>query len=336
MRITPSLLHKIARDTVTQRIRSDRSVLSVYLSGSLLENDPLFGGTADIDLVFIHLEPVTAEREIQRLSDEVHLDIAHYERGIFQHARDLRLHPWLGPSIINCKIMYDPQHFMNFTQASVRGQFDQPEYVLGRARGLVEHARQIWLELHDGHAKPGAVPMFQYLRAVEHAANAIAALSGQPLTERRFLLLFPSRADAVGQPGLYRGLLGLLGAHQTDPDILTTWMPDWDLAYQTIPVDKAPPRLHAERYLYYRQAFDKHIRGAYPHNVLWPLLNTWTRAILLIPTSSPAREAWEKAMGMLGFLGADFKERVAALDAYLDSVEEILDRYAQKSGIEEE
>lgn len=335
MRITPAILHKIARDTVAQRIRSDRTILSVYLSGSLLENDPLFGGTADIDLVFIHLEPVAAEREIQRLSDEVHLDIAHYERGAFHHSRDLRLHPWLGPSIFNCKIMYDPQHFMNFTQASVRGQFDQPEYILGRARGLAEHARQIWLELHEGRAKPGSKPMFQYLRAVEHAANAIAALSSMPLTERRFLLLFPSRADAVGQPGLYAGLLGLLGAPQVDPELLAAWLTDWDLAYQTLPAEKTPPRLHPDRHLYYQQAFDKLIRGAQPHDVLWPLLNTWTGAIKLIPDPSPAREAWEKAIGKLGFMGTDFKERVAALDAYLDTIEEILDRFAQNAGIEE-
>ena len=110
--------------------------------------------------------------------------------------------------------------------------------------------------------------MFQYLRAVEHAANAISALSSKPLTERRFLLLYPSRAEAVGQPGLYPGLLGLLGAPQSDRDILTAWLPDWDLAYQTVPVEKAPPRLHAERHLYYRQAFDKLVQGAHPHNIL--------------------------------------------------------------------
>ncbi len=54
MRITPEILQKLARDTVAQRTRSDRDVVAVYLQGSLLRDDPLLGGTADIDLFFIH------------------------------------------------------------------------------------------------------------------------------------------------------------------------------------------------------------------------------------------------------------------------------------------
>ena len=90
MRITPALLLKIARDTVAQRTRSDRGLLSIYLHGSLLEDDPLLGGTADIDLGVIHDEEYSMEREIQRLTDEVHLDIAHHARSDYRWARSLR------------------------------------------------------------------------------------------------------------------------------------------------------------------------------------------------------------------------------------------------------
>ena len=141
MRITPAMLNKIARDTVAQRTRQDHSILAIYLAGSLFSGEPLLGGTADIDLFFIHNDVVSPEREIQRLTDEVHLDIAHHGREEYTQARTLRLHPWLGHSIINCNIMHDPQHFMDFTQASVRGQFDQPENVLSRVQGQAEHAR---------------------------------------------------------------------------------------------------------------------------------------------------------------------------------------------------
>jgi hypothetical protein len=44
MRITTETLLKIARDTVAQRTRSDRSLLAIYLTGSLLESEPLLGG----------------------------------------------------------------------------------------------------------------------------------------------------------------------------------------------------------------------------------------------------------------------------------------------------
>ena len=122
-----------------------RSIWLVPCSAEIL----CWVGTADIDLFFIHNDSVSPEREIQRLTDEVHLDIAHHGRDDYTQARNLRQHPWLGYGIINCNIMYDPQHFMDFTQASVRGQFDQPENVLSRVQGQAEHARQIWLALHD-------------------------------------------------------------------------------------------------------------------------------------------------------------------------------------------
>jgi hypothetical protein len=67
MRITPAMLNKIARDTVAQRTRQDHSILAIYLAGSLFSGEPLLGGTADIDLFFIHNDIVSPEREIQRL-----------------------------------------------------------------------------------------------------------------------------------------------------------------------------------------------------------------------------------------------------------------------------
>ena len=171
MRITTSLLHKIARDTVAQRTRTDHSILAVYLSGSLVSGDPLLGGTTDIDLFIIHNDLTSPEREIERLTDEVHLDIAHQARDIYHETRALRLHPWLGEIIINCKVMYDPQHFLDFTQASVRAQFDQPEIRLQRVQSQAEHARQIWLALHDLEIEPQIPQVEQYLRAVGHAAK---------------------------------------------------------------------------------------------------------------------------------------------------------------------
>jgi hypothetical protein len=195
MRITPESLLKIARDTVARRTRSDRNLLSVYLHGSLLETDPLLGGTTDIDLVFIHDDSPLVAREIQPLTDEIHLDIAHHARSTYRHGRDLRQHAWLGPTVFSCKVLYDPQHFMDFTQASVRGQFNRAENVLGRARRQAEHARQIWLDLHNQAGEPGLEQVALYLRAVEHAGNAVASLNGPPLTERRFLMRFPGRVE---------------------------------------------------------------------------------------------------------------------------------------------
>jgi hypothetical protein len=334
MRITSATLHKIARDTVARRTRTDRGLLSIYLHGSLLEDDPLLGGTADIDLVFVHDEGVIVEREIQRLTDEVHLDIAHHERSDYRRARNLRVHPWLGPIISSCRILYDPHHFMDFTQASVRGQFNRPDYVLARSRNLMEHARQMWVSLDALSAEPGVGDVDLYLRAVEHVANAVASLSGPPLTERRFLMRFPSRAEAVGHPGLYPGLLGLLGAPNVYASTLTEWLAVWKATFQAIPEENVPARLHPSRCFYYLRSFEKILQEEKPHDVLWPLLRTWTQAVRLLPEGSGAAGRWQEAFLHLGLYGDEFQERVSALDAYLDNVEEVVEDWARERGAE--
>ena len=229
MRINRDTLLGIAGDTVAQRVRQDRGVLSAYLCGSLLGDNYLLGGTADIDLVFIHIDTPPVEREIVRLTDEVHLDIAHYAQKVFREPRRLRQHAWLGPTIFSCRLLSDSQHFMDFTQASVRGQFEQPDHVLERARPQLDHARQIWEGLSSkatGQAGPQEVSL--YLKAIEHAVNAVACLSGPPLTERRFLLGFPERAAAARHPGLYPGLLGMLGAPRVSPEAIRPMLSQWE------------------------------------------------------------------------------------------------------------
>lgn len=332
MRITQETLHRIANDTVAKRTRTDRDLLSIYLHGSLLDESPLIGGTTDIDLVFIHDDSPFVEREIVVLTDEVHLDIAHHARSEYRDTRTLRLHPWLGPTIVGCKVLYDPQHFMDFIQASVGGQFYRPDFVLGRGRGMVEHARQMWLSLHVMTANPGIDEFIMYLKAVEHVINGVASLSGPPLTERRFLLQFPDRAEAVEKPGLYAGLLGLLGVANVDIDVLRTCVEAWQSAYDAIPTDNAPAELHPGRRAYYLRAFEALLNGKNYQDVLWPLLRTWTNAVVQLPEAADERSLWYKHLDQIGLMGAGFRQRVAALDAYLDTVEELIEIWARFHG----
>lgn len=333
MRITSETLFKIAHDTMIQRTRSDRDLIAIYLHGSLLEGDPLLGGTTDIDLVFIHDDAAPVAREIQRLTDEVHLDIAHHSRGEYRHARDLRLHPWLGPTLFRCKILHDPQHFMDFTQAGVRSQFNRPDNILARARSQAEHAREMWLALHEMTTEPGLEDVALFLRAVEHAANAISLLSGPPCTERRFLLQFSQRAEAIGRGGLFLGLLGLLGAQNANVESLRAWLPAWEVAYKAIPSGKAPPRLHPDRRAYYRQALDKTLQSEQPRSVLWPMLHTWTHAVSLLPLDSAEHQTWQEVFRQLELFGPALAQRIAALDAYLDTIEETLDEWGRANGV---
>jgi hypothetical protein len=334
MRINRSALLTFASDTVAQRIRKERNIISAYLTGSLLGEDYLLGGTADIDLVFIHLDEIPVEREIVHLTDEVHLDIAHYSQKTFANPRRLRLDPWLGHAISSARLLHDTQHFMDFTQASVRGQFDRPEVVLARARPLLDHARQLWAALASSPpAQPQPSALAHYLHAVGHAANAIAVLSGPPLTERRLLLNFPRRAAAAGRAGLSPGLLGMLGASHVSAEDVLAWLPGWEAAFDAVPDAQRPPRLDACRRKYYRQAFLAMLAGEHPHAVLWPLLRTWISTASSLPEAHPALTEWREACLRLGLADQGFSERISALDVYLDTVDETMDVWARENGV---
>jgi hypothetical protein len=332
MRITNEILLKLAKDTAARSVQEDRSLLAVYLHGSLLRETPLLGNTTDIDLFYIHNEEVALEREIVRLTDDVHLDISHHSHKVYRQPRELRQHPWLGPIINSCKILYDPQHFLDFAQASVRGQFDRPDQVMGRISSLSEHARQIWLGFHLEPKEPRPQDILKYLRAIDHAVNAIAGISGPPLTERRFLLDLPARMDAVHRHGFYPAVLGLLGAPMVDAEVLRSWLPAWQEAYLALSPDRAPLRLHPHRLPYYQHAIEAILASDQYHDVLWPFWHTWTVAICDLPEDSVHRTAWQDAGQRLGLVGAGFAERIRALDSFLDTVEDTLELWARENG----
>jgi hypothetical protein len=333
MRINRNMLLKIARDVVDKRVIEDRSIMAIYLQGSLLSENPLIGNTADIDLFFIHSDEVSPEREIIRISDEVHLDISHHSHRVYRQPRELRVHPWLGPAVYGCKIMYDPQHFIDFTQASVRGQFNTSTNILTRVQKQAGHAREMWEELSEQSHEPNSQDISLYMRSLEHAANAVSGLNGQCLTERRFLNQLQQHAEAVDKPGLQAGFLGLLGGTNLDADRIRSWLPEWANAYTQLPENLAPVRLHACRELYYQRAVEELLDGPLPVHALWPLWHTWTDIICALPENSSAQAVWQQAGETLGLLGDGFYLKVDGLDAYLDQVEEILESWARANGI---
>jgi len=336
MRITHDTMMRIAKDAVDRTVRKNRSIIAAYLSGSLIEDEFLLGGTVDIDLFFIHTDEVIVEREIVAMTEDVHLDIAHHRYRDYQQPRDLRIHPWLGPVLNNAQIMHDPQHFLDFTQASVRGQFDRADYILERIQSQLETARKIWFELQGINKESSIEEAFVYIKAIKLIANAIASFSDAPLTERRFLLHLKERAEAIESPGLYHGFLGLLGAPNVDIEIIKRWLHNWEKAYLDITEDVRPVRLNKNRYRYYRNAFDEILAMDKPEAVLFPLIRTWVLAAINLPKENESREKCSEALGLLGIAGDKFGERILALDAFLDVVEEIVENWAKANGVWEQ
>ncbi|WP_299029077.1 hypothetical protein [uncultured Thermanaerothrix sp.] len=332
MRITREMLLNLARETAERTARRQRDIVCIFLIGSLLDEEPLLGGSGDIDLVIIHDAEPLAPREVQRLSDEITLDVAHLGLAAFQPARRLRHDPWLGSALWgNPLVLYDRQHWLEFTQASGTAQFTLPENVYQRAQRLAQAARARWRDLNETPPAP-LDAAWGLLEAATQAANAIACLSGAPLTERRFVLNFPARAQAVARPGLAAGLTDLIGGEAAAREGLQTWKSAWLEALEAVATcADAPPRLSAARRAYYQRPVEA-LATEQPLAAWWIQWRTWTRALVHLGATSPCYADWHAAGEALGLGLSHLPQQLAALDAYLDTVEETLDQWAAQHG----
>jgi hypothetical protein len=336
MRVTRESLIRIAKETAQERAFNDRDIIAGYLTGSLVssETDPMLGGTADIDIIFVHAEEPKHRREFVKLTPDFHLDISHRAKAEFKRPRELRLDPWLGWEMYDPLLLYEREKFFEFIQAGLRAgfEFNAPAPALQRSRLLLSHARGIWRELLLLGDPVTPKDVAQYMKALYHAVNAVAELSGPPLQERRLLLEFPSRAETAQRAGMTDGLLDLLGALNLDPSSIDGWLADWKLAFESaMENNRVDPRIHPARLNYYEKAIKALLAGETPHAALWPLLQTWTLAVDVLPDQTGA---WTSACDQLGFTSARMEEHVNGLDQYLDEVEILLDELATQHGLE--
>ena len=334
MRITRDTLLKIAKDTAAQRIRVTRRVLCIYLTGSCLSEEPLLGGSGDIDLVMIQDSEPLIPREVIRLSEEVSLDIRHYAQESFLQPRHLRVEPWLGPILYNKPmVLHDPNHWFDYTMASTGSQFLQPDNVLARARSLAESARQTWMDLGMGPSTDPLRRVYAYTKAIENAGNAFASLSGVPLTERRFMLNIPQRAAQLQQPDLSSGLLHLAGGTADfNAASWPGWLAQWEVALSAAGgQENIPSRLLPARRSYYTHAAAA-LWNDHPLAALWIMIRTWSQSAAHLPLDSEHRAALVPVLHALGLDEAGLEKRLDEMDTYLDRVEETLDRWGKKNG----
>jgi hypothetical protein len=245
----------------------------------------------------------------------------------------LRSNPWLGYELYAPQLLYETKHFFEFHQASLRAGFDDPKNLLKRCFVLLNTARKNWLDLQFSAADFSPPAMLKYLEALHHAVNAIAELTGAPLTERRILLDFNARAEAIERPEFARGFLGLLGGSELSAGTLTEWLPAWTEFYSFASERSGVDiRVHYARQAYYKNASEEMLRGENPHAVLYPLLLTWTLTAESLPKNQIT--AWESACQLLEIGGEHFERRLAGLDQYLDNIEEMLEEKVRAQGFE--
>ena len=336
MRVTRESLIRIAKETAQERAFNDQDIIAAYLTGALVSDiDPMLGGTADIDIIFVHASEPKDRREFVQLTPDFHLDISHRAKAEFKRPRELRLDPWLGWEMYDPMLLYEREKFFEFIQAGLRAgfEFNAPAPALQRSRLLLSHGRAIWRDLLAVEDTLAPKDLAQYLKSLYHAVNAVAELSGAPLQERRLMLEFAPRAETAQRPGLNDGLLDLLGALNLDAPVIQAWLPDWKQAYEAAMVDnRVDPRIHPARLNYYEKAIRAMLEGEKPQSALWPLLQTWTLAVEVLPDE--LLRSWQTACEQLGFTAAGVEARVNGLDQYLDEVEVLLDELATQYGLE--
>ena len=338
MRVTRESLIRIAKETAQQRAFNDPDVIAAYLTGALAsDTDPLLGGTADIDVIFVHAEEPKHRREFIKLTPDFHVDLSHRARAEFKRPRELRLDPWLGWEMYDPLLLYEREKFFEFIQAGLRAgfEFNAPAPALQRSRLLLSHARGIWRDLLGVEDTVTPKDVAQYMKSLYHAVNAVAELSGPPLQERRLMLEFPPRAETAQRVGMNDGLLDLLGALNLDPALISEWVPDWKLAFEAAAENsRVDPRIHPARLNYYEKAIRSMLEGENPHAALWPLLQTWTLAADVLPEDASTLWLWRSACERLHLTASGFEEHVNGLDQYLDEVEILLDELATQHGLE--
>jgi hypothetical protein len=337
MRVTRETLIRIAKETTQERAYNDQTIVAAYLTGSLITgDDPMLGGTTDVDLVFVHTGTPAAARQIVKLTPDFHLDIRHRGRSEFGAPRELRTDALLGWEVYDPMLLYQREKFFEFIQAGLRAgyEFGAPAFVMARCRALYAAARDAWLHLSEVSGEnPDHGDVQQYLEAVNSAANAVAELNGGPLAERRFLQEFPGRAQAAERPEFAATLFQLLGAERIDASVLESWLEPWRTEFLAAAQrGKVDACIHAARLNYYEKGIRALLQGQTPLAGLWPLINSWTSAAGVL--FEPLGAAWTEACQQLGLLGADLEVKLERLDKYLDEIEARLDEVAAANGLE--
>jgi len=337
MRVTRESLIRIAKETAQERAFNDRDIIAAYLTGSLASDqvDPMLGGTADIDIIFVHLTEPKHRREFVRLTPDFHVDISHKAKAEFKRPRELRLDPWLGWEMYDPMLLMEREKFFEFVQAGLRAgfEFNSPALALQRSRILLKEARQLWRGLLQIEDIVTPKDVATYLSALYHAINAVAELSGAPLSDRRLLLDFPARAEMAQRPGMVEGVYGLLGTSGLDVGKVNSWLAGWRSDFEAASESsRVDARIHSTRLNYYEKAIQSMANGDTPRTAIWSLIHTWTLAADVLPDIN--LNAWRSMCGHLGFNVMGIEEHVNGLDHFLDEVEGLLDELAARYGLD--
>lgn len=345
MLITQDLLIDIAKDYLRRLLRQENDIVAAYLTGSVLGEQAFIGGSTDIDLVIVHKEEPPVAREIRRVKSNISFDIVHHHQSLYTFHRRMRQDAWLGYALRNHDgIIHDTDHWLEFIQAGVDSQFDSPENTFARASKFSDVARRYWFELDDDDETPFSEWLGVFFMSVGNAANAVAALSGPGLTQRRFMLDFPARAEAVDQLSLVGDLAHLLGNEYMSEAFYAKWRPVWEnRLVECAQSPDCPPNLHKARKAYFLDSCDAMVEAGQLHAVLWPMLENWRQIEHCLREEAnedledegknSASEDWLNFADEIGFSPDQKDSKTRELGRFIEKVQQTLEDYKREYGL---
>lgn len=314
--------------TETEKRADNGDVISAYIIGSVASGDPIIGGTADVDLVLIHEMSPPFDREIHPLSMDFHLDITHHSTSMYERPTELRIDPWLGPTMCEPIFLYDPDHFFERAQAGVRGRFHRTDFVHERAQAFLSRAREDKTQLESND-----VDIQKYLKVLLESTNVIVTLSGFPAAGRRLVQVIEARLEKFGASEFFTRFLQLHGIDRLMEGQVEEWIEQWVSCSQDVTSEEDQSAIARQRY--YLSGFEIHISQGTPGLTLWNLLDKWADTIQALNATTvdgKHRDNFEQALVSLGFSVSEYMGRLDELESYLDDIEEYLEIWAHEHG----
>jgi len=318
---------------LSKRLHSDHSIVCVYLTGSMLRDDPFINGTADVDLVIVHNQPVDEIREIIGMTPEVTLDIHHIEQSYYSPPRKVRKDPWIGSSLcFDPLLLYNKGHWFEFMQASVEAGFFSPEYVIYRSGLFLNEARLLFTELENQRNLGSSIYISSYLKIIEDGCNAVACLSGLPLTDRTLMKRFNEVAEAINREDLSTILYGLILGQNSPFPYYDYFFNSWKYYLEYFGnSDLAPLKMKADRIPYYTAPvsyyWNEHLASA-----LWIMAKTWCSVAKAYQLDD--NEYFVTFCNMLEISPMFFAKRKSQLELFLDSIEDAQKNWGDSQGFD--
>lgn len=348
--IERDVLLRLAREFAEEKGRARPTLVAGFLTGSVARAEPPLGDATDIDISLIDYDPPESYEPYVRLSDTVLIDYSYSHPQALQDKRMLRQHPLLGPSLYDAVPLYDPRHVFDLLQASVRGQFDEPENVYARARRAYGEACECFDTIARFRAEPVPVPLdrdeLHSLHAVyEWVATAVLMITFRSHSHRRHMMQFEAAAIQLEQPQLHRLALRGLGYADLNADAIAELRAQWLEIYQAANRFHAGPWdedrcLHPTRELYYLRGFETLAEAGHAHNSLLLLEHTLAACANQILTHAPPEAAAPYLESYAAWLtrtkkgsAEEFAERVTLAGELLGRVDELLNSWARDEGV---